>query len=371
MSKAELTVTANNQFKLTGEPDPLFTFSYSSFVSGETAAVLDTAPTCSVLVAHANPGTYPITCSGGSDNNYSFSYFGATLTVSAANNPPTDLSISKSNINENQPIGSLVGTLSTVDPDISDTFTYSFCGGTNDASFSISGSDLLSAAIFDYETKNSYSVCVRTTDGGGLSFTKTLTITVNNLVDTQSFFDVPPTYWAYSFIERLYSAGVTAGCDTAPLRYCPDGTVTRAQMAVFLLKGIHGAGFTPPAVGATTTFADVPVDYWAAAWIKQLAVEGITGGCAAGLYCPEANVSRAEMAVFLLKSKHGTAFVPPDAAGIFSDVPVGYWADKWIEQLYAEGITAGCGTAPLRYCPDGSVTRAEMAVFLVKTFNLP
>jgi hypothetical protein len=124
-------------------------------------------------------------------------------------------------------------------------------------------------------------------------------------------------------------------------------------------------------VGGSTGFADVPVDYWAAAWIKELATAGITIGCGNGNYCPNDNVTRAEMAVFLLKSKHGAAFVPPDAAGIFSDVPVGYWADKWIEQLYAEGITAGCGTAPLRYCPDRSVTRAEMAVFLVKTFNLP
>ncbi|PWB77181.1 MAG: hypothetical protein C3F07_02515, partial [Anaerolineales bacterium] len=55
--------------------------------------------------------------------------------------------------------------------------------------------------------------------------------------------------------------------------------------------------------------------------------------------------------------------------GVFTDVPVGYWADKWIEQLAAEGITGGCGGS--NYCPDTSVTRAQMAVFLVKTFNLP
>jgi hypothetical protein len=145
--------------------------------------------------------------------------------------------------------------------------------------------------------------------------------------------------------------------------------VTRAQMAVFLLKGVHGSGYTPPAVGSSTGFADVPVTYWAAAWIKQLAVEGITGGCGGGNYCPEGNVTRAQMAVFLLKAKHGSAYVPPAATGLFADVPIGYWARNWIEQLAVEGITAGCGGG--NYCPESNVTRAQMAVFLVKTFNLP
>jgi len=183
------------------------------------------------------------------------------------------------------------------------------------------------------------------------------------------FGDVPLTYWANSYIERLYNAGITGGCSTNPLMYCPDATVTRAQMAIFLLKGMHGSIYTPPAVGADSGFTDVPSDYWAAAWIKQLAAEGITGGCGAGIYCPDATVTRAQMAVFLLKAEHGVSYSPPSATGVFTDVPVGYWADKWIEQLASEGITGGCGGGI--YCPDSSVTRAQMAVFLVKTFNLP
>ena len=140
-------------------------------------------------------------------------------------------------------------------------------------------------------------------------------------------------------------------------------------MAVFLLKGIHGSSYVPPAVNAGTGFTDVATDYWAAAWIKQLAAEGITGGCGTGVYCPDATVTRAQMAIFLLKAKYTSSYSPPGASGIFTDVPVGYWADKWIEQLAVEGITGGCGVGV--YCPDSSVTRAQMAVFLVKTFNLP
>lgn len=183
------------------------------------------------------------------------------------------------------------------------------------------------------------------------------------------FMDVPLSYWANSYIEKLYKAGVTGGCGINPLIYCPEGPVTRAQMAIFLLKGLHGANFTPPAIGASSGFSDVPTDYWAATWIKQLAVEGITSGCGNGKYCPEDSVTRAQMAVFLLKAMHSPAYTPPPATGFFTDVPIGYWADKWIEQLAAEGVTSGCGTGI--YCPDAPTTRAQMAVFLVKTFNLP
>jgi hypothetical protein len=73
-------------------------------------------------------------------------------------------------------------------------------------------------------------------------------------------------------------------------------------MAVFLLRAKHGAGYIPPTVGGSTGFNDVSADYWAAAWIKQLAAEGITGGCGTGIYCPENPVTRAQMAVFLVRT---------------------------------------------------------------------
>ncbi len=189
--------------------------------------------------------------------------------------------------------------------------------------------------------------------------------------DSPTFVDVPESYWAYGYIERLYGAAITSGCLVTPLTYCPDSTVTRAQMAVFLLKGIHGSSYTPPAINGNTGFGDVATDYWAAAWIKQLAAEGITSGCGAGIYCPDATVTRAQMAVFLLKAKNGSSYTPP-AVGVstgFADVATDYWAAAFIKQLVTDGITSGCGAGI--YCPDAEVTRAQMAVFLVKAFNLP
>ena len=183
------------------------------------------------------------------------------------------------------------------------------------------------------------------------------------------FSDVLDGYWAKSYIERLYASGITAGCGSG--NYCPEGLVTRAEMAIFLERGIHGSSYTPPALGSSTSFADVELTFWAAAWIKQLAADSITAGCGNGNYCPNASVTRAQMAVFLLKSKYGAAYTPPavGASTGFGDVQLGYWADAWIKQLVLEGITAGCGSG--NYCPGSPVTRAQMAVFLVKTFNLP
>jgi hypothetical protein len=44
---------------------------------------------------------------------------------------------------------------------------------------------------------------------------------------------------------------------------------------------------------------------------------------------------------------------------------------KFIEQFYRDGITTGCGSNPLIYCPNNNVTRAEMAVFIVRAFHIP
>ncbi len=76
------------------------------------------------------------------------------------------------------------------------------------------------------------------------------------------------------------------------------------------------------------------------------------------------------MAVSIEREMHDAAFQPPAASGVFSDVAFDYWAADWIEQLYNEEITTGCGDNPLRFCPDESVTRAQMAAFLVRTLDL-
>ena len=73
-----------------------------------------------------------------------------------------------------------------------------------------------------------------------------------------------------------------------------------------------------------------------APWIEALAAAGITGGCGGGNYCPTNVVTRQQMAVFLLKTKHGSSYVPPVCSGDFLDVPCPSQFADWIEQLAAE-----------------------------------
>ena len=182
-----------------------------------------------------------------------------------------------------------------------------------------------------------------------------------------SFTDVPSSSPFYASIETALHNGITSGC--SPTEYCPGNGVTRAQMAVLLLRARLGAAYVPPPATGEV-FSDVPADAFAAAWIEELFHENITAGCGNGAYCPSVIVNRAQMAVFLLRAKFGNGYGVPACAGIFADVACpGDFAD-WIEALYNEGITGGCGTDPLLFCPNQPNTRGQMAVFLTKAFSL-
>ncbi len=99
--------------------------------------------------------------------------------------------------------------------------------------------------------------------------------------------------------------------------------------------------------------------------IAKLSANEVTAGCGNGNYCPGNGATRAQMAVFLLRSKKGLCYTPPPETGtLFSDVPAGSFAAAWIEALAAEGVTSGCGGG--EYCPNNTVTRQQMAVFLLK-----
>ena len=119
-----------------------------------------------------------------------------TITVSSTNSAPTDISLSSTSINENVAANSTVGTFSTTDPDAGDTHTYTLVAGTgstDNASFNISGSSLRISGSPDYETQNSYSIRVRSTDAGGLWFERQFTITVNNVNETPTDINLSST----------------------------------------------------------------------------------------------------------------------------------------------------------------------------------
>jgi len=109
-----------------------------------------------------------------------------TITVTGVNDAPTDISLDNGSVEENQPPGTAVGSFSTTDPDAGDTFTYSLVSGDGDddnSAFTVTGSQLQTAISFDYETKASYSIRVRTTDSGALHYEEAFTITVTDIND--------------------------------------------------------------------------------------------------------------------------------------------------------------------------------------------
>ena len=186
--------------------------------------------------------------------------------------------------------------------------------------------------------------------------------------------------WAADFIYQAIEWGIMYGCtDTL---FCPNEPVTRAEMAVFLELFVHGASFSPPP--AEGLFGDLTGDYAEyACWAEALKNDGITAGCVSTppLFCPQNTVTRLQMAVFLVKArcilvgqsedycKPLFSAVPGCPPQKFDDVPCSHPAERFIATLAELGISAGCSSDPPLFCPDRTISKAEMAVFLVKTVN--
>jgi hypothetical protein len=213
-----------------------------------------------------------------------------------------------------------------------------------------------------------------------------------------SFADVPVSQPFYKKIETLLHSGITTGCTGNA--YCPGDDVPRSQMAIFIAKGIAGGGGNVPAsgtvgssayncnAGGTSLFSDVsPTDIFCK-HVHYIASKNVTSGCSAGKYCPNDDVSRLEMASFIAKAvvaPNGGAAIPmtygPDpVTGLsyscntgspnvhFTDVSATDTFCKHVHYLWAKGIIAGCTSTT--YCPTGTVSRDQMAKFLVNAFQL-
>jgi VCBS repeat-containing protein len=140
--------------------------------------------------------------------------FTISVTDVVENRAPTAIALDPSSVAENQPSGTTVGTFATTDPDTGNTFTYSLVGGTgstDNGSFTISGNTLTTAASFDYESKNSYSIRVRSTDNGGLFFEQVFTVSVSDVAE-----NVAPVAKndSYSTDEDTELTGNVLGNDT-------------------------------------------------------------------------------------------------------------------------------------------------------------
>ena len=119
----------------------------------------------------------------------------------------------------------------------------------------------------------------------------------------------------------------------------------------------------------TPHFNDVPANAFGFAWIQKMFELNITGGCGGGNYCPGNSVTRDQMAVFVIRARFGaTTVFDFPSTPTFGDVPSTYWAFQWIQRMAVDSITGGCGNGD--YCPANAVSRGDMALFLMRgAFN--
>ncbi|HYH44158.1 MAG TPA: S-layer homology domain-containing protein [Thermoanaerobaculia bacterium] len=118
------------------------------------------------------------------------------------------------------------------------------------------------------------------------------------------------------------------------------------------------------------TFKDVPFDHFAWRFVEAIENASVTGGCGNGNFCPTGKVTRESMAVFLLVAMEGAGYTPPACTTpVFNDVPCSSPFAPWINELNRREVVFGCGNG--NYCPTGKVTREQMAVFLLATFEGP
>ena len=194
----------------------------------------------------------------------------------------------------------------------------------------------------------------KTIDGVEFRTALSLRSTTFDVVVTSRFDDVPVDSQFAGEIVGLVESGITTGCRYSS--FCPRDRLTRGQMATFLVRALD----LPPA--NDDTFSDDDGSFFEAD-IEALSTAGITRGCGARTFCPDELVTRGEMAAFLVR-----AFDLPEVAGdSFSDDDDSVF-EADIEALKASGVTDGCGATA--YCPDQSVSREQMAAFIIRALAI-
>jgi hypothetical protein len=188
-------------------------------------------------------------------------------------------------------------------------------------------------------------------------------IPVTERSTAEVFSDVPPNDYYFDAANLLFAKGITNGCSSNPLDFCPTQDVTRAEMAIFIVRSIFGGDhFTAP---TTPYFNDVGPTDFGFAWIQEMAALGITNGCGNNDFCPQDDVTRAEMAIFIIRARYGATANPDySLTPFFTDVPANTFGFSSIQRMKMDNITSGCTATT--YCPAEAVTRGDMAIFVMR-----
>jgi gliding motility-associated-like protein len=262
ITKKTVNVTAADKTRFQGTANPAFTVTYSGFSTGDDATSISTAPSVTTTAtASSAAGTYPITPSGGTSTNYTFTYTSGTLTV--APGAPTSVSLVASTVYENQGAGTKAGTLSSTADDPAATFSYSLVGGTGDtdnASFTIVGDEVHTTAALNYEAKSIYNVRVRSTAGSGQSLDQQFTIAINDVNEAPTLAAIADQALCYTASAQTISlSGITAGPESGQSTTLSISGTNSSTLfsALSITAGNGGAAtisYTPvSATGGTST----------------------------------------------------------------------------------------------------------------------
>ena len=240
-------------------------------------------PTAAIPVS-ATP--YPITFDYGGDANFNVTTDNASRTLSVM-----QATLSLASIPENQPVGSVVGTLGVTGPNSGAAFTYALVSGVGSAdngSFTISGDQLLTAESFNYEAKDSYSIRVRSTDSEGLWFEKVFTITVTDvdeIAPTVTAVYVRGSTWNANYLSFLaanttgsssiYGYAIPVGSGTAQLQTLPWRNLNQISIAFSETVSVAQAQFAM--VGSVGSYSVSGFSYNAADHVATWSLSAAIG----------------------------------------------------------------------------------------------
>ncbi|HUQ93276.1 MAG TPA: PQQ-dependent sugar dehydrogenase [Bryobacteraceae bacterium] len=172
----------------------------------------------------------------------------------------------------------------------------------------------------------------------------------------------PACQWTATAFPPSIMLGATSGTGSGILNFSlPQNNA--GPTAGYITVGGQFWHFIQKSLAPVQPFSDVPLNFLFFDSISLLKSNNITPGCGGTRFCPDDPMTRAEMAAFLIRALYGETFnYPPQP--IFTDVGVAHPYFSYIQKLSEIGVTAGC--TPTTYCPNETVTRGQMAAFLVR-----
>lgn len=178
------------------------------------------------------------------------------------------------------------------------------------------------------------------------------------------FQDIVAGSWQEPIANAIHAAGITNGCSSSPLLFCPNCELKRSHAAVFLGRAL---GLTPYE-NPTPTFTDVPSSDPNYGIIEALVRARIVAGCTATAFCPDALLTRSAAAALIARAYDLMPERYEGSAPSFDDVAASHWAFTFIEALKHNCVTSGCGTDV--YCPDKNITRIEFVAFIARMMEI-